>query len=114
MTTSIVGKLPCPDCKSEQDVKHDGRKYFINCGECRTMSTYQSTAAKDRIEQRLGAQLFADKPGANIDVFPENITSPTPAHGADTPVNAAVDEINAAIFGCLDDLFDDDNERTQA
>jgi len=53
MATEIKGNAPCPDCNSIQPVKYDGRKYFINCSECRTLTSYQSKVAKARIEQRL-------------------------------------------------------------
>ena len=53
MPTTIKGTSKCPECGSEQSVKHDGRKYFISCTECRTFTSYQSKAAKERIEKRL-------------------------------------------------------------
>jgi len=53
MPTTIKGHVPCPECQSTQEVKHDGRKYFISCTECKTFTNYQSKIAKARIEGRL-------------------------------------------------------------
>ena len=53
MPTTIKGTSKCPECGSEQNVKHDGRKFFITCTDCRTMTSYQSKEAKARIEKRL-------------------------------------------------------------
>jgi len=51
MATTVKGTSKCPECGSEQNVKHDGRKFFITCTHCRTMTSYQSKEAKARIEK---------------------------------------------------------------
>ncbi len=53
MATTIKGHVACPECNSTQPVKHDGRKYFINCAECRTFTSYQSKAAQARLLNKL-------------------------------------------------------------
>ncbi len=109
MATTIAGQLPCPDCKSEQDVKSDGRKYFINCTECRTMSTYQSKAAKTRIEKRLF-------PGSEPEPEPEAITPKDDTPEPETPVKPVPTPARAndssGIFSFLNDLFDDDERKS--
>jgi len=55
MATTIKGKLPCPDCGSIEEVKHDGRKYFIHCTACRTYTHYQTKEAQTRLQARLDA-----------------------------------------------------------
>ena len=53
MATEIRGKANCPECGEQQDVKHDGRKFFITCTACKTMTSYQSKIAKARIENKM-------------------------------------------------------------
>ncbi len=53
MPTTIKGQAACPECGSTQPVKHDGRKYFINCAECKTMTNYQSKTAQQRLLGKL-------------------------------------------------------------
>jgi len=53
MTTEIMGRLPCPECGTEQDLKTDGRKHTLKCQYCGTLAYYQSKNAKAHIERRL-------------------------------------------------------------
>lgn len=53
MATTVKGTAHCPECGAQQDVKHDGRKFFITCVECKTMTSYQSKIAKVRIERKM-------------------------------------------------------------
>ncbi len=62
MATTIKGQATCPECGSVQEVKHDGRKYYISCTECRTFTNYQSAVAKARIENRLTPLAVQEKP----------------------------------------------------
>lgn len=55
MTTTIKGKIPCPDCGSIEEVKHDSRKYFIYYTTCKTYTHYQTKEAQTRLQARLDA-----------------------------------------------------------
>ena len=68
MASVIKGKAKCPECGSNQDVKHDGRKFYINCSECRTMTNYQSKVAQARVLERMTVEPKEPKP------------APLPAH----------------------------------
>ena len=93
MAMEIKGQLPCPDCGSIQAVKGDVRKYMINCQECGTLTSYQSKAAKARIEKRLAAP---EKPPEKQ---PENKPEP-PKEEPQTPTPKK-------SVGLLQSLFDD-------
>ncbi len=94
MPTTIKGQSKCPECGSIQPVKYDGRKYFINCAECRTMTTYQSKAAQQRLLNKLA-------PGKEETPAPETEPEPTnkpktykPSHAPD------------GLLGILDEIFE--------
>lgn len=53
MSKVTKGHADCPECHEQQPVQFDGKKYFINCTHCRTFTSYQSKAAKARIQERL-------------------------------------------------------------
>ena len=53
MPKTIKGHAHCPECKQQQPVQYDGKKYFISCTHCRTFTSYQAKEAKARIQARL-------------------------------------------------------------
>ena len=102
---TINGTAPCPECGSKQDVKHDGRKYYINCIDCRTFTNYQSKEAKARILQRL--QPIDSVPEAQEILDEEN---PQPAQEAPqetTETQPKPPPRKARVFGSLFDDFDE-------
>ena len=56
---TVKGRCECPECGSTQDLKHDGRKFFISCTDCGTLIHYQSKKARLRAENKLRASLNA-------------------------------------------------------
>ncbi len=95
MPTVIKGTAPCPECGNTQSVKHDGRKYFITCTDCRTMTSYQSKAAKERIEKRLKPIDPKPETDKKIEFKDEGKPKPPP-----TPVRTT-----GGFFEALNDLF---------
>ena len=54
----VKGKASCPECgAADQDVKYDGRKYYIHCAECRTTTTYQSKSAQARVLKKIAVDI---------------------------------------------------------
>jgi len=90
MPTTIKGHAACPECGSTQPAKHDGRKYFINCAECRTMTSYQSKAAQQRLLGKLSP----------IESEATSTETTTPEPKPYKPVRAS-----DSVFSNLTDLF---------
>ena len=53
MTTTILGELPCPECKHSHPLKTDGRKHTFKCHHCGMLAYYQTQDAKAWVEERL-------------------------------------------------------------
>ena len=95
MASVIKGHATCPECGSKQEVKHDTRKFYINCAECRTMTSYQSKAAQARILERM--TVATDEPQLKEPETKKIISSePRPAKPA---------RANDSFFDALNDLF---------
>jgi len=96
---TIKGQAPCPECGSTQDVKHDGRKFYIPCTECRTMTSYQSKAAKERIEKKL-------VPVDPVPETPETIEKEKPKEPPKKPRMAKpANATTGSFFDSLNELF---------
>lgn len=96
MATTIKGTSPCPECGSTQNVKHDGRKFFITCTDCRTMTSYQSKEAKARIEKRL----------VPVDPLPEQSETIEPTKTEKAPRLAPTPvRVSGSFFDSLNELF---------
>ncbi len=96
MPTTIKGQAACPECGSTQPVKHDGRKYFINCADCLTFTTYQSKAAQQRVLSKLTPAATESAP-TEIGVAKEKPAAKPKLH---KPVRATDSLVNA-----LSELF---------
>jgi len=119
--THIIGQRPCPSCGSEQDIKDDGRKYYLSCKDCGTMTHYQSKAAKARIESELfNAQQEAKAPEDNREETEESTVKEkapkAPKKNPPTPVRVpeTVGTTSTGFFSYLDNLFDNDEEEQRA
>lgn len=96
----IVGRLPCDKCGSEQDVKKDKVKYFVNCSECGVMMVYQSRKAKAELKTKLDA-LKDDAPAE-----PPTPPPPTPKAEPDEwqPSETQAQDIDAPVI--TDEYYD--------
>lgn len=79
---NVIGHTPCPECGETNEVIHDGRKHYIRCVACQTITSYQSKAAKARLLAKLHAEAEPEIPENPEPELPEAFE---PARIPETP-----------------------------